>query len=657
MLHFITQRTDHNHPRSKKTVLAVRQYLNYLKTNHIPVAIDLETTGLDPLQEDILLVAVGDDNHQFIIDATSIDLPHLFSGFENLVYIAHNAKFDYKFLKQANVGIRRFYDTMIVEQIISQGDKTRSAALDAVALRRAKVKLSKGTREEFQYMVGDSSTVFEPRHIVYAGEDIKYLHKIRRKQMDLVYKYDLRNRLAIELPLIPVIGDMELRGINLDKISWEDNIRINEKLLNDLQVQMDTELQQQAIAMNVTMRKYLKVRASKSYVVTDLFGDDKIVHAQSEVNINYGSPQQIKDIFTDFGMPVPMDKHGKITVGREVMQQYNILHYNNPLSDFINLYLQYIKVRKKLTSFGENFLHMIHPVSGAIHTMYKQCSTATGRFASGDTKNGHPNMAQIPRENQYRIPFKARPGYKMMTIDFSGCELTILASESKDKKLISLLMDDDKDMHSYLANACWRVIKKDPDYEVSKDERTQFKGVNFGMVYGATTMRIASLLNIPLSQAEQIEQTLRLEIPDVFNYLDSVSQQAVQDGYVIFNTRTKSRRWFKEVLTSFGGEPLDKTTRGNVERAAKNAPIQGTNADMMKESMVVLNKYFRAKALDAHILLQVYDELVIEVREDLVHKLAPKIQEMMNGVADKYLDTSLGIHMSSDFKIDKNWVK
>ena len=94
MLHFITQRTDHNHPRSKKTVLAVRQYLNYLKTNHIPVAIDLETTGLDPLQEDILLVAVGDDNHQFIIDATSIDLPHLFSGFENLVYIAHNAKFD-----------------------------------------------------------------------------------------------------------------------------------------------------------------------------------------------------------------------------------------------------------------------------------------------------------------------------------------------------------------------------------------------------------------------------------------------------------------------------------------------------------------------------------------------------------------------------------
>ena len=300
---------------------------------------------------------------------------------------------------------------------------------------------------------------------------------------------------------------------------------------------------------------------------------------------------------------------------------------------------------------------MINPVTGAVHTIYKQCSTSTGRFASGDTKNGHPNMAQIPRQNQYRIPFKARPGYKIMTIDFSGCELTILASESKDRKLISLLMDDDKDMHSYLANACWRVLKNDPDYVVSDAERTQFKGVNFGMVYGATPMRIASLLNIPLHAAEQIEQTLRLEIPDVFAYLDSVAEKAAKDGYVIFNTRTKSRRWFKDVLASFSSTPLDRGAVEAVKRAAKNAPIQGTNADLMKESMVTLDKVFRHHNHDAHILLQVYDELVIEINENEIYTLAPKIQEIMNSVADKYLDTSLGIHMQSEYKIDKNWLK
>ena len=659
MIHFVTARKDHNYTRTA-SIYEARKYMKDLAQRREFIAIDIETNGLDPYQDDILLIAAGDYNNQYVFDMTSYDVRAIFDGLPWYAgFIGHNIKFDHKFFQASGQAPKMpfLYDTMIVEQIISQGDKTRRNNYAATVLRRTGKKILKDVRSEFINMACDESTVFEPRHIMYTGGDIKYLHPIRLAQLKFIQKYNLEERLDIELALIPVISSMELRGINLDEISWKDNITINRKLADDLQSRMDIELRDQAAKFSIDLPKYTKPRVHKDYVVSDLFSGDTVVRAESDHNTNYGSPEQIKEVFRDFGLPLPMDKHGKVTVGKEVMQQYNILHYNNPLSDFINLYLQYIKVRKKLTSFGENILKMRHPVTGGIHTIYKQCSTSTGRFASGDTKNGHPNMAQIPRENQYRIPFKARPGYKIMTIDFTGCELTILASESKDRKLISLLMDEDKDLHTYLANACWRVLKNDPDYEITPAERTAFKGVNFGMVYGATPMRIASLLNIPLEQAKQIEETLRMEIPQVFNYLDSVSQKAVKNGYVVFNNRTNSRRWFKEVLSSFGGEPLDRTSRGNVERAAKNAPIQGTNADMMKECMVKLHAYFDKKDIDAHILLQVYDELVIEINEKIAYKEAPIIQDIMNDVADQYLDTSLGIHMSSDFKIDKNWVK
>jgi DNA polymerase-1 len=302
---------------------------------------------------------------------------------------------------------------------------------------------------------------------------------------------------------------------------------------------------------------------------------------------------------------------------------------------------------------------MISPITGAVHTIYKQCSTATGRFASGDTKNGHPNMAQIPKDNQYRIPFKARVGYKLMTIDFSACELTILASMSKDKTLIRLLMDDTADLHSYLANAAWRKVKKDPTYVVTDKERTIFKGVNFGLVYGATAIRIAALLNISLNDAKIVVQSLSEQIPMVFRYLNKIANQALKDGYIIFNQRTNSRRVFKEVLSAKnGGYPVPFKMHGIIGRAAKNAPIQGTNADLMKESMVEVDKYIKATNIDAHILLQVYDELVIEIPDDgHIFKRAEDIQKIMETTADKYLDTTLGIHMKSDYKIANTWQK
>lgn len=663
MVYFVTTRTDHIYKCPYKLGRgAAISLLRKIQAQGKMLAVDIETNGLDPFTSDILLLTIGDYNTQVVFDATSIDLNFLYeflSTASNSV-IGHNLKFDYKFIKHhLELDITFIYDTMIVEQILSQGDKSRRNNLEAVIARRLQRVLSipKSTRLEFINM--DLKSVFDTRHVMYAAEDIKNLQAIRTAQIPFITRARLELRVGIEMQLVPIIANMELRGILLNTTAWKDNIKINTVELARYQSLLDKELCDIAINRSMDDKKYISVRGGAVFNVPDLFTGNKKIIVASTTHVNFGSEKQVKQVFRDFGQPVPMDKHSKVSIGREILQQYNVLNYNGLLSTFIDQLLVFVKIRKKLSSFGENFLDMINPVTGAIHTIYKQCSTVTGRFASGDTKNGHPNMAQIPKDNQYRIPFKARVGYKLMTIDFSACELTILASMSKDKTLIRLLMDDTADLHSYLANAAWRKVKKDPTYTVTDKERTIFKGVNFGLVYGATPIRIAALLNISFDDAKLVVEALTNEIPQAFNYLRKIELKALKDGYIIFNKRTNSRRVFKEVLSAKnGGYPVPYKLYGVIGRAAKNAPIQGTNADLMKESMVEVDKYIKATNIDAHILLQVYDELVIEIPDDVhIFKIAEKIQDIMEITADKYLDTTLGIHMKSNYKIANTWQK
>lgn len=663
MVYFVTNRTDHIYkcPYNIGRGAAI-SILRRIQAQGKMLAVDIETNGLEPFEADMLLVTVGDYNTQIVFDATSIDLSFLyeFLSTKHNSVIGHNLKFDYKFIKHhLDIDITHIYDTMLVEQILSQGDKTRRHNLEAVVSRRVRrvLTMPKSTRLEFVDMTTESE--FDTRHIMYAAEDIKNLQAIRTAQLPLINMANLGKRLDIEMKLVPVIANMELRGILLNTNAWKDNIRINTIELSRYEKLLDKELLDIAVDKGIDDKRYTSVRGGAVFNVPDLFSGDKKVTVASATHVNFGSEKQVKQVFRDFNLPVPMDKDGKVSIGREVLEQYNVINHNNIFSTFIENLLIFVKIRKKLSSFGESFLDMIHPVTGAIHTIYKQCSTATGRFASGDTKNGHPNMAQIPKDNQYRIPFKARAGYKLMTIDFTGCELTILASASKDKKLISLLMDDNADLHTYLANAAWRAVKKDPTYEVTEKERTTFKGVTFGLVYGATEMRIAALLRISLKDAKIVVATLRNEMPGVFHYLDSVAYEAIHKGYVVFNQRTNSRRVFKEALDAYrNNQTVPYKRHGIIGRAAKNAPIQGTNADLMKESMVEVADYLIKNQIDGHILLQVYDELVIELPDDdKIYEHAEKIQYYMETTADKYLDTTLGIHMRSEYKIANTWQK
>jgi DNA polymerase-1 len=313
------------------------------------------------------------------------------------------------------------------------------------------------------------------------------------------------------------------------------------------------------------------------------------------------------------------------TVGVKNIQLYLKQNPSSSLRDFLGIFIKYKKVQKHLSSFGYNYLDMISPITGRLHTVYRQCMTETGRLSCGDSSGaGKPNLQQIPKMKELRRCFGYLPGYKILIIDLSSAELVILGSKAQDFNLIKL---NEGDMHSYLATKSWRKILQNETYTVSKTEneekRTEFKNVNYGILYGATARKIAETLNVSIDAAQLVMETLGEEIPNTFAYMERVSKEAVSKGYVVFNSRTNSRRWF-----------VDRSQRsiGKIKRAAINSPIQGTQADMIKESMVEVNKMIIENNYDSQLLMQVHDELVFAFKDD---EFPEKVKEVMVTTCNK----------------------
>lgn len=660
----------------------IADYKTFINTNTFwghykaPVmCLDLETTGLDPFDEDILLTGIklGPNGPSYGFHGLPKELVNILHGYlsqmHNSFLLGHNLKFDLKFLMAEDYNLElavldlksKIFDTMIQEQCLVAGMDV-SASLKATAKRRCSIDMDKDIRNEF---VGMDPSELDIRHFKYLAGDLEIPYKVFEAQKQRIAKLGMAPKIMNENATVPIIAMMEYYGSRFDSEAWKINILQNESRLKVVTNYMDNSLKKAVTVVNVDPAKekrYIAKRNNQDVVQVDLFGGQKLVHAQSAIKVNYASPKQVLEIFQDFNQPIPADKHGKPSVGKEPLAKYGLIYPNSPLNEFIQHYREYVQVKKKLSSFGDNMISMIR--DGRIHSAYRQHGTATGRLASGDTSNGYPNMNQIPRENNYRTPFIADDDYVYMTIDYSSCELVILAAQSGDKTLAKLLSDPSLDLHSYLANAAWSAVKGHP-YQVTKEERQIFKAVNFGLVYGASVFRVADILNITVDEATLVMKALRDTIPDAFAYLDKVGDEAVRQGYVEFNSVTHSRRWFPEVFESReANRYLDRMEEGSIKRKAMNAPIQGTNADITKKAMVKVDQYLK-KAVrpgypKSHIVMQVYDEIVIQIPEGekISEIVAARIKEIMQDVANEFLDAAgSSLRMASDYKIEKSWIK
>ena len=380
----------------------------------------------------------------------------------------------------------------------------------------------------------------------------------------------------IEMPLVPVIADMEMAGIALDinflrKMSGELQVRINEL-------------------------------------------ENKVYEYVGE-RFNINSTQQLSDALFNRLKLVPPDRTrrteaGNFSTSAEVLES---LQGKHPVVDLL---LEYREISKLKSTYLDALPNEVNPQTGRVHTSYNQTGSVTGRIASSD-----PNLQNIPIRTelgrQVRQAFIAAPGYTLLSVDYSQVELRIAAHMSNDEAMLAAFRAN-QDIHTATAAA---ILGKTLD-QVTKTERRNAKAINFGLLYGMSAFGLTRASDLTLAEAEDFVEAYFKQFPGIKNYLDNMRRLAAKQGYV--ETLLGRRRYFPGLKS--GGNPA---TRAREEREAINAPIQGTAADIMKIAMINVSSALKEDGTHARMLLQVHDELVLECPQKEIKKTAQLVRKMM----------------------------
>ena len=695
MIKFITNR---EHDTTYERV-DLSDCLEYCKDKSV-LSLDCEFNNLDTQLATLLMVIIGDNERSYVIDATSVDISRL-EPLASKLFVGHNIKIDYTVCKVNGFTFRDVFDTMIAEQRLGLGSG-RKNSLQATLERRFGIPMEKETRNEF--IVMNERSRFNNKHLEYAANDTTHLLRLMELQSRLIAKFDMGFLLySIEFPLVTIIGDCELEGFVLDEEAWGKVIDENKLKKNRLLREMDTEMRQLAMAgktgigiQNAIMAKYCHHREIQEITHTDLFGNSVTTEVKPKKAINYGSSPQMKTLFKDFGLKPPEkmeDGRLKETMATPALEAYIKENPGTILEDFLGKYIEHSGVAKQLSTYGQSFLDMISTVTGKIHTTFRICSTDTGRFASGNTKAGFPNLQNIPAITKFRHCFGVEEGYEVTTCDLSGAELIVMVALSGDLRLLELASGD---MHSHFANLCWKKIIESRGEEWTEDmviskkqnkaKRTGFKPMGFGTIYGMYSGKASEQLGVTKEEGQIVIDTIKAEIPVVFEMVEAASKFAMEHGYIVHNTRTNSRRWFTPVLEAkkelkrlqkedpFGVVPnlryyleyadakiehiMDWKDISSCASPARNSRIQGTQADMVKEAIVEMAKDVRKRGLDIKLLGSVHDELIYKHPINYMvddEPVGEYIENWMCKVSNRYLLDV--VEMGAEYDTTKTWTK
>ncbi|KFZ30888.1 DNA polymerase I [Pseudidiomarina salinarum] len=430
----------------------------------------------------------------------------------------------------------------------------------------------------------------------YAAEDADVALRLHQKLWGEVSTVPSLQKVLteIELPLVPVLVNMEQRGVQIDA---QLLARQSHEIAKDLQ-----ELEQQAYTI-----------------------------AGEEFNL--GSPKQLQQIlFEKLLLPVrKKTPKGAPSTAEEVLLE---LAHDYPLPDVI---MRHRGLSKLKSTYTDKLPKMVNPRTNRIHTSYHQAVTATGRLSSSD-----PNLQNIPIRTEagrrVRKAFTAPEGYKIMAIDYSQIELRIMAHLSQDPNLVEAFSKG-RDIHAATASEVFGV----PLEDVSSEQRRRAKAVNFGLIYGMSAFGLARQLDIPRHEAQLYMDKYFERFPGVLRYMEDTRTQAKRDGYV--ETLFGRRLQLPEIRSSNGAR------RKGAERAAINAPMQGTAADIIKYAMIAVSDYLRDHISndDVWMIMQVHDELVFEVRENRVEELKTRLVNVMEQAA------KLDVPLIADVGVGDNW--
>lgn len=515
--------------------------------------------------------------------------------------MAHNAAYDLVILRRYGVDVQPIrFDTMLAEWV--RDPSSRNLGLkNLVSFRLGK------TMREITDLIGSGAkqTSFARVPIEdaadYAIADAVLLHPLRESLLADFQTARIRELYEeIELPLIPIIADMEMHGVLLDM-----------PYLEALSAELDERL-----------------RAIEEEVY-ELSG-------YGEFNIN--SLNQLNEVLFDV-LKLPTEGLRETKTGNYSLTA-SVLEDLRPYHPIISMILDYRHLGKLKSTYVDALPALVNPQTGRVHTSYNQTGTVTGRFSSAD-----PNLQNIPIRSdegrRIRKAFIAAEGHQLLAVDYSQVELRILAHYSEDEALLEAFRQG-QDIHTSTAAAVYRV----PMEEVTFEQRSFAKSVNFGLMYGMSAFRLANDSGLSRTEAQAFIDTYFEQFPGVKAYLDRSRAQAHEKGYV--ETLLGRRRHFPE-LQSQGKDKVSHVRRAAAEREAINMPIQGTAADILKIAMINLDQALTMGGYQAQMMLQVHDELVLEVPDDELNAVVPLVRDVMESAYE------LKTPLQADAKVGRNW--
>jgi len=572
-------------------------------------AFDTETTSLDALQAEIVGVSFTDRAgagayvplaHHYPGAPAQLARAAVLAKLKPLLEdaarpkIGQNFKYDMSVL--ANYDIRMAgmrYDTMLESYVL---DSTASRHdMDSLALKYLGYKTVKyeEVAGKGKHQINFSEVPLE-QATAYAAEDADITFRLHEHLWPRLNETPPLVKLfnEIEMPLVPVLARMERHGVLID------------------------------VAM---------LRAQSGELAKRLLDIEREAHTLAGQPFNMGSPKQIQEILYDkHKLPVlKKTPTGQPSTAEEVLQE---LALDYPLPQLI---LDYRGLAKLKSTYTDKLPEMLDPKTRRVHTSYHQAVAATGRLSSTD-----PNLQNIPvrtaEGRRIRQAFIAAPGYQIMSADYSQIELRIMAHLSGDKGLIQAFSEN-MDVHRATAAEVFGVTPE----SVSDDMRRAAKAINFGLIYGMSAFGLAKQLRIDRAAAQEYVERYFKRYPGVRDFMERTRETARQQGYV--ETLMGRRLYTAEINAP------NMNRRQAAERAAINAPMQGTAADLIKLAMLAVDDWIEGSGLDVRMIMQVHDELVFEIRADTVDSARDTIRRAMSEVA------TLSVPLVVDVGVGGNW--
>jgi len=607
----------------------IEEAIEYCKDKKV-LGVDTETTGLDFIDDDMIMFQIGDKERQFVIDVRVQSI----IGFKEILEdpeitkILHNFKFDDKFCRTHNIFMENIWDTMLVEQVLTCGLPLKYGLLSLIEkyIPEFVENVDKSTRLQF---VNLGSNPFTESQIQYGGYDVVCLPEIMEKQTAELDRLGLNMIAALENEAVIAFSEIEYNGIGFDSKPW---LKLSDRSADE------------AVALSLELDDIvMEDEDLQDFVAKTVQGDlFTPVDALRKVEIKWSSPSQVLEVFRRYGLDIE-------GVGADQLMKFK-------RDRFVGKYLSYKKKKKLANAYGVDFLKHVKS-DGRVHTNFKQILN-TGRVSSSK-----PNMQQIPGTNEYRNCFVS--GYEdwvYASSDYSSQELAVIAFGSQDPVWLKAL-ETKKDLHSVCADLVYGDIWKeaaddDCQYMINQQKckckkhkslRTGVKTINFGLAYGMSEFKLADTLEITVEEAVTLIEDYFNTFPKIKSFLDTLGAYGVRNGVILTYAPYRRRRWFGDWK-----QGMSFKIKGDIERASKNTPIQGSSADMTKQAMIFIRREIKENNWPVKMVMTVHDQIDTICHKDRAEEWSVKMTELMEKAALIIVTNGL---LKSETELTEAWSK